>query len=473
MGNVKVKFCGAAQTVTGSSHLVQLPNNKTILLDCGLYQGNDDDMENFNQEFLFDPADIDTVILSHAHIDHSGRLPLLIKRGFTGKIICTHATRDLCNIMLTDSAFLQMRDAKYENQARKRQGKKPIEPLYDEDDVRKTMTHFISVAYDSWFPVTDVENVWLQFRDSGHILGSASVALRIKSDENREEFVLGFTGDIGRPERPILRDPAPMTQCNYLICESTYGDRLHEVRDHEMEKLLEVITHTCIEKKGKLIIPAFSVGRTQEIVFLLDQLANQNRLPRIPIYVDSPMAINATEIFRLHPDCFDEEMNKYMLSDPNPFGFNDLHYIKQVEDSKKLNTSKEPCIIISASGMITGGRIKHHVFNNISKPQCTILIVGYAAPDTIGGQLRNGADEVSIFGTKLKVNAEVIVMDSFSAHGDYKEMIDYISNQDREQLHKLFLVHGELDSQERFKERLKESGIHKVYIPHLGQEFTI
>ncbi len=473
MGNVKLKFCGADQTVTGSSHLLELPNNQKILLDCGLYQGHEDDMEDFNKQFMFDPSEIDVVILSHAHIDHCGRLPKLVKDGFKGKIVCTHATRDLANIMLTDSAFLQERDAKYENQWRKRQGKKPIEPLYDEDDVRDTMTHFFSVAYDQWILAPDVTGVRFQFRDSGHILGSASVSLKIKTDEHRPEFTLGFTGDIGRPSRPILRDPVQMPQCDYLISESTYGDRLHEPRDHELDRLLNTINNTCIDKKGKLIIPAFSVGRTQEIVFMLDQLANQNRLPRIPIYVDSPMAINATEIYRLHPDCFDKDMNKYMLKDPNPFGFNNLHYIKDVEDSKRLNTMADPCVIISASGMITGGRIKHHIFNNITKPQNTILIVGYAAPETIGGQLRDGADEISIFGTKLKVKADVIVMDSFSAHGDYKEMMDFLDNQDREQLKKLFLVHGDLKAQERFKERLKEIGFSTIYIPSLGQEFNI
>jgi len=473
MGNVRLKFCGAAQTVTGSSHLLELPNGKKVLLDCGLYQGNDDDMDNFNREFLFNPAELDAVVLSHAHIDHAGRIPKLVKEGFEGKIICTHATRDLCTIMLMDSAYLQVRDAKYENKWRTKKGKKPIEPLYDEKDVRKALTHFVSISYDGWYPVTGVEGVWLQFRDSGHILGAASVTLRITSDEHRPEFTLGFTGDIGRPERPILRDPAPMTQCDYIICESTYGDRLHDARDKELEQLLDIVNHTCVEKKGKLIIPAFSVGRTQEIVYLFDQLANEGKLPRIPIYVDSPLAINATEIFRMHPDCFDEDMMKYMMEDPNPFGFNHLHYIKRVEDSKRLNHDETPAVIISASGMITGGRIKHHVFNNIENPRNTILMVGYAAPHTIGGQLRNQAKEIKMFGTKVKVNAEVKIMDSFSAHGDYQEMIDFLDNQDRDKLKKLFLVHGELKPQEHFKSELEKSGFDNIYIPHLGQEFVI
>lgn len=472
MGNTRIKFCGAAQTVTGSCHLIELPTGETILLDCGLYQGNDDDMEEFNREFLFEPSAIDIVILSHAHIDHSGRLPKLVKDGFEGKIIATHATRDLCNIMLMDSAFIQQRDAEYENKWRQRKGKKLIEPLYDEKHVRKTMSQFISITYDRWYPLPGIADVWLQFRDSGHILGAGSVSLRIKT-EHREEFTLGFTGDIGRPQRPILQDPAPMPACDYIICESTYGDELHDQQEKEKKELLEIIQTTCIENGGKLIIPAFSVGRTQELVYMLDQLANEERLPNIPVYVDSPLAINVTEIFRMHPECFDEELTKYMMTDPNPFGFNNLHYTREVEESKALNSSKEACVIISASGMITGGRIKHHIFNHIENPRNTVLMVGYAAPYTIGGQLRAGADKISVFGQELQVNAQVKVMDSFSAHGDYNEMIDFLSNQDREHLKKVFLVHGELDTQKAFKEKLKETGLDTIYIPHLGQEFKV
>lgn len=473
MGNTKLQFCGAAQTVTGSNHLIKLPNGKKILLDCGLYQGNDDDMEDFNQKFYYNPSEIDALILSHAHIDHCGRIPKLVKEGFQGKIVSTHATRDLCAILLMDSAYLQQRDAKYENKWRKKQGKKLIEPLYTDDDVRAAMTQFMSVSYNQWYPVPGVDEVWFQFRDSGHILGSASISLRIKTDEHKEEFILGFTADIGRPARPILKDPNPMPQCDYLICESTYGDRLHDKREEETQKLLNIIQNTCLQKKGKLIIPAFSVGRTQEIVYILDQLANEDRLPRIPIFVDSPLAIDATEIFRMHPDCFDQQLNRYMLTDPNPFGFKHLHYTRKVEDSKKLNDMKDPCVIISASGMITGGRIKHHIFNHIEDARNTVLIVGYAAPYTIGGQLRDGAEEISMFGSKLKVNAQVEIMDSFSAHGDYQEMIEYIDNQNREKLKKIFLVHGELDSQKQFKEHLKNAGFNSIYIPGLEQEFNI
>lgn len=473
MGNVKIKFCGAAQTVTGSSHLIELPNGKKILLDCGLYQGKDDEMKNFNENFSFDPKEVDVLILSHAHIDHTGRVPKLVKDGFDGRIISTHATRDLCSIMLMDSAFLQQRDAKYENKWRARKGLKPIQPLYTSEDVRTTMSLFMSVSYDRWFPVPDVDGVWFQFRDAGHILGSASVSLKIKTDDHREEFTLGFTGDIGRPDRPILRDPKPMPSCDYIICESTYGNRLHDERKEELNKLATIIQDTCVKKKGKLIIPAFSVGRTQEIVYMLDQLSNNGQLPRVPIYVDSPLAVNATEIFRMHPDCFDKELTDYMMTDPNPFGFNHLHYVKRVEDSKRLNEMNDPSIIISASGMITGGRIKHHIFNNIENPKNTVLMVGYAAPYTIGGQLRSGKNKISMFGQKLEVKADIEMMDSFSAHGDYKEMIQFLDNQDRENVKKIFLVHGELDTQKEFKEHIKNAGFKTIYIPTLGQEFKI
>ena len=472
MGNTRIKFCGAAQAVTGSSHLVELPTGEKILLDCGLYQGYDDDLEDFNRNWYFNPADIDVLILSHAHIDHSGRIPKLVKDGFEGKIISTHATRDLCTVMLMDSAYLQERDAEYENRWRKKEGKKLIEPLYDDEDVHKAMSQFMTVGYDRWYPIPEIDNVWFLFKDSGHILGAGSISLRIKT-EHREEFTLGFTGDIGRPDRPILQDPAPMPQCDYLICESTYGDKLHDQREQEKQALLDVLTTTCIERKGKVIIPAFSVGRTQEIVYMLDQLANEGKLPPIPIYVDSPLAINVTEIFRMHPECFDQELTKYMMTDPNPFGFNNLHYTRDVEESKKLNNKDEPCVIISASGMITGGRIKHHVLNHIENPRNTILMVGYAAPQTIGGQLRNGNEEIRIFGQKLQVKAEVKIMDSFSAHGDYKEMANYLSNQDKEKLKKLFLVHGELNSQQSFKNYLEQQGFQNIYIPGLEQEFKI
>ena len=466
---MKLQFCGAARQVTGSSHLVTLDSGYKILLDCGLFQGNYKDDLIANDEFLFNPAEVNCVILSHAHMDHAGRLPKLVKDGFNGKIHSTHATRSLCAIMLLDGAFIQEKDAEYFN--KKNQNKfsladplEPREPMYTTKDVDKTMNLFIGYTYNKWYRVCD--GVKVLFTDAGHILGSATVTLEIT--ENGKTTKLGFTADIGRPNRPILRDPQQMPPCDYLICESTYGDTTHESPPNEIERFLEIITHTCIKKRGKLIIPAFSIGRTQELVYLLDQAENANRLPRVKVYVDSPLAVNATTVFGAHPECFDNEMNKYLLIDENPFGFNDLTYIRDVEQSKALNTSKEPCIIISASGMMNAGRVKHHLFNNIEDSRNTFLIVGYCSPETPGGALRNGAAGLKIFGEYKEVKADVEIMDSFSAHGDRVEMKNFISNQ-KTSAKKIFLVHGEYDTQQSWRSYLMEDGFGHIEIPHKGE----
>lgn len=466
---MKIKFCGAAQEVTGSSHLITLDNGFTILLDCGLYQGSDPDMDKFNREWLFDPATIGCLILSHAHIDHIGKAPRLVKDGYEGPIRCTHATRSLAGIMLLDSAKIQAKDVEYlEHKQGAFNDIAFQEPLYTPDDVNRTMQQFVSYPYDRWFKVHD--DVEVLFRDAGHILGSASVTLRIK--ENGQIRHIGFTGDIGRPSRPILRDPQPMPEVDYLICESTYGDRLHESAPEETNKLLNIIVDTCLKKKGKLIIPAFSVGRTQEIVYMLDKLSNEERLPKIPIYVDSPLAVNATVIFGSHPECFDEDLVEYMLEDENPFGFNGLHYIRDTNRSKALNRSKEPCVIISAAGMINAGRIKHHVFHNVEDPRSTILMVGYCAPHTTGGLLRGGAETIRLFGETKQVRAKIEIMDSFSAHGDKLEMLDFIRNQ-KNTAKTVFLVHGEHEAQRNFRGLLLQDGFPKVDIPGLGDEVAL
>ena len=464
-----IKFCGAARQVTGSAHLITLKNGFKILLDCGLYQGHAKEMKNFNTSWLFQPEKIDCVILSHAHIDHSGRLPKLVKDGFKGAIYSTHATRSLCAIMLLDSAKIQERDAEYANRWRKRKGKKANKkPLYKPAHVKKTMDRFKTTGYDQWFSVhPDVDVV---FKDAGHILGSASVSLRIR--EGKKTTTIGFTGDIGRPERPILRDPQPMPKADYIISESTYGDRVHDEAPGEQKKLLKIIKETCVKKKGKLIIPAFSIGRTQEVVHLLDRLASSGQLPRIPVYVDSPLAVNATEIFGIHPECYDDDLNEYLLTDKDPFGFRNLHYIRAVEDSKKLNTLKGPAIIISASGMMNAGRVKHHLFNNIENPKATFLIVGYCADGTPGSGLRKGVPELYLFGEVKKVRAKIEVMDSFSAHGDKNEMLAFLSNQ-RKTTKEVFLVHGNYSTQKAFKKMLKEVGFKEVLIPKLGQKIHL
>lgn len=461
---MQIKFCGAAQEVTGSAHLLLLDNGKKILLDFGLYQGGDAEMRNFNREFMFDPKEIDYVILSHAHIDHSGRIPFLVRNGFTGNIFATHATTNLCSIMLLDSAHIQESDAKYSNdKSKSKPGDKDwVEPLYTKEDVPVAMSRFVSISYNNWMKIDD--DITLVFRDAGHILGSASVTLKIK--ENGEEIMFGFTGDIGRPDRPILRDPRQMPEVDYLLMESTYGNRNHESRPIEKERLLDVIHDTCVKNQGKLIIPAFSIGRTQEVVYLMDQLESEGKLPKLPIFVDSPLAIDATEIYGSHPECFDEELSSYILKDPNPFGFKNLSYVREVAGSKALNTYDKPCVIISASGMMTAGRVRHHLFNNVDNPRNTFLFLGYSSPGTPAQMLQSGISEIKMFGEVKKVRARMMKIEGFSAHGDRDEMIDFISNQ--KNLKKLFLVHGEAKTQFEFKEYLKEKGYKNVYIPKIG-----
>lgn len=473
---MELKICGAAQEVTGSAHLVTLDSGIKILLDCGLFQGSD--IEHLNTKWLFDPAEIDLLILSHAHIDHCGRIPKLVKDGFKGPIMCTHATRSLCAIMLLDSAKIQVADAEYHNRkfakkiasGRKVKNKKITyaEPLYDENDVQRAMEKFISFSYNVWYRITRDTEVY--FTDAGHILGSSSVALRIK--EKGETIRLGFTADIGRPNRPILRDPQPLPPVDYLICESTYGDRLHEQAPSEIVEFLEVIKTTCVHKRGKLIIPAFSLGRTQEILYMLDQLENKGLLPRIKVYVDSPLAVNVTTVFGLHPECYDEEMSTYLLTDNNPFGFNDLKYIKSVDESKALNYTDDPCIIISAAGMLNAGRSVHHLYNSIEDPRNTFLLVGYATPETPGGKLRRGDKIIKVFGEEKEVRATIVVMDSFSGHGDRDEMTNFITNQ-KATCRRLFLVHGELETQKNFKAHLQHQGFGRIEIPTLGQHYFL
>jgi metallo-beta-lactamase family protein len=370
--------------------------------------------------------------------------------------------------MLLDSAHIQEKDAEFFN--KKNEGRRDEEgfayrdPLYTNKDVDSAMRLFVGYGYDQWHKIHD--DVRLMFTDAGHILGSASVTLEIR--ENGKTTMLGFTADIGRPHRPILRDPQAMPECDYLICESTYGDRIHESQPNEMDRFLRIIKKTCMEKRGKLIIPAFSVGRTQEIVYLLDQAHTAGRLPKVKVYVDSPLAINATAVYGSHPECFDNDLHEYMLIDNNPFGFNDLTYIRHSEQSKALNHEKEPCIIISSSGMMNAGRVKHHLFNNVEDPRATFLIVGYCTPDTPGGKLRNGATTLKIFNKPLEVKADVEVMDSFSGHGDRDEMNVFVGNQ-KKKVKKIFLVHGEYDTQQAWRSFLRENGFEHIVIPAQGE----
>lgn len=466
---MKIGFYGAAEMVTGSKHLITLQNGKKLLLDCGMFQGRGAETDKMNRHFGFAPHEVDYLVLSHAHIDHSGLIPLLVKEGFNGRIFCTPGTLDLCNIMLADSAGIQESETEYINEKRRREGRKPLEPLYTTADVFDALRLFEKVSYN--VPFTIDENFELLYTDAGHIIGSACVNLSIT--ENDQKSHLTFTGDIGRYNGRILRDPQDFPQADYIICESTYANREHESQEDVENKLLRIVEETCVIKKGKLIIPAFSVGRTQEIVNVLNNLEHEGKLPRIKVYVDSPLSTSATDIMRRHKAEFNEKIREYMDQDPTPFGFVDLNYIRDVKESIALNDSKEPCIIISASGMMEAGRIKHHTRNNIENPNNTILIIGWCTPSSLGGRLRNGEKQVSIFGKQYDVNADVEIIDAFSAHGDYHEMLQFLSCQDPKQVKKIFLVHGDEETLPIWKTRLQEAGFEDITIPHWKETYIL
>jgi metallo-beta-lactamase family protein len=467
---MKIKFCGAARTVTGSCHLIELQSGFTFLLDCGLFQGRMSYIDSWNQHFGFNPSSIDVLILSHAHIDHCGRIPKLVKEGFKGKIYCTSATADLIEIMLMDTAHIQEKDAEYHNKKRKAKNETIIPPLYTTKDVPPVLSHLREVDYDSWFKISD--ELSFRFKDAGHIMGSASVNLKIK--ENGKEINVGFSGDIGRPSRPILRDPVTMDDMDYLICESTYGNRIHEGSPDDKMHLLKIITDTCINKKGKIVIPAFSLGRTQEIVYMMDQLSSQHQLPKVKVYVDSPLSLNVTDIYRKHQECFDDDINEYLRTDSNPFGFNDLKFITSVEESIALNDSKEPCIIISASGMAEAGRVVHHIRNTVKDENNTILIVGYCTQGSLGQRLRKKPEYIKILGNEYPLKASIEIMDSFSAHADKNELIQFLDPLDRERIKNLILVHGDYeDAQLPFKKILEDLHYKNVLIPDYLEEIII
>ena len=467
---MKIKFIGAAREVTGSKHLIVTDKGKKLLLDCGMFQGKGLETDAMNRNIMVDPKEIDSIILTHAHIDHSGLIPYFYKLGFRGSVICTTATRELCSIMLPDSGFIQENDTHWFNKKRSRQGMKPVEPIYTEKDARACMELFITTEPNRRFYIDN--NISVKFYNTGHMLGSACATIKI--DENGEVTTIGYTGDIGRDSNYLLRPPAPFEQCDYLITESTYGDRLHKDKQGAEEEVLNYIRKTCVEKKGKLIIPSFAIGRTQEIVYILNNFYNADKLPRIPIYVDSPLAVNATSIFKMHLDDFNKGVADVLRYDDDPFGFNTLRYITNVNQSKALNNTKQPCIIISASGMMEAGRVKHHLANSIDDPKNSVLAVGYCAPRTLGARLLNGEKEVSIFGTPHKVNAEIFSVDAFSGHGDYKEMSEYLKCQNPDKVKKVFIVHGEAEVQEKYAKYIeKNNGFKNVVIPEPGETFKL
>ncbi len=462
---MKLKFCGAAGTTTGSQHLLEI-NGKRILLDCGLYQGSRKDAYDINCRFPhFDPKSIDAVILSHAHIDHSGNLPNLVKRGFTGNIYTTHATRDLCQVMLADSARIQQGDIEWVNKQRAKEGLPPVEPLYSEQDAERCLRQFVTIAYERPMPV--MNGVTATFYDAGHILGSAQVLLEIQDQADGKTKRLLFSGDVGRGSNEVLRDPVAVENIDFLIMESTYGGREHEAPPGYGDHFGEIIRE-ALQRRGKILIPAFAVERTQQLLYMLHELLERNEIPPIPVYVDSPLAVSATEIYRLHPDAFNQEVYESLFQRENPFGFENLTLVRSVSGSKALNDIDGPAIIISASGMCEAGRILHHIKNNIGDPKTTVLFVGYCADNTLGRRLRDGEKEVSVLGEKTKVRAKIEAIDSFSGHADHSELLDYFKRMTGNK-ERVWLVHGETQSAANLQAAL--TGIHtgSVEIAELGK----
>jgi metallo-beta-lactamase family protein len=466
---MKIQFLGAARTVTGSMHLLVV-NGARILLDCGLYQGKRKESFERNRNLPFDARTIDTLVLSHAHIDHSGNIPSLVKNGFRGNIYATPATRDLCSAMLRDSGHIQEYDAYYVNKKRARKGLPPVEPLYTIEDAAASLLNFVSVGYDRSLPVAP--GVTLTFREAGHILGSAVVVLDIEEGSQKSRLV--FSGDLGRKGMPILRDPEPVENVDFYITESTYGDRVHDAVETTDEALRAVIADTY-RRGGKVIVPAFSVGRTQELVYALHRMTQAQQIPDLPIFVDSPLSVNVTEIFRLHPECYDKEVSEFLAASNHrdPFGFYRLTYIRSVEDSKELNHLQEPAIIISASGMCEAGRILHHLKNNVEDPRSTVLIVGWQAPHTLGKRLVERQPVVKIFGEKYSLKARVETINGFSAHADRNELLAYAGQLGPKRLRSAFVVHGEETSSLALAEGLQDLGLGQVFVPQPAEVFEL
>jgi metallo-beta-lactamase family protein len=467
-----LQFQGATRTVTGSMHMLTV-NGRTILLDCGIYHGRREEAWKRNSEFPFDPSTINAVVLSHAHIDHSGNLPGLVRQGFRGAIHCTKATHSLCEVMLKDSAHIQERDTEFISKKHQKKKLPPVAPLYTQADVDRTLPLFRAVDYGTTFQVSD--GISCHFEDAGHILGSASVALTLR--ENSTTVSLAFTGDLGRPNLPILRDPVFIGGENgtdYLISESTYGGRFHAPVEAMADQLLAPIRRAS-ERRGKIIIPAFSVGRTQEIVYTLHKLSVQGKIDHLPVFVDSPLSVNVTDVFRRHPECFDEE-TRAILAAPNqndPFGFERLTYIRDIEHSKELNEKEGPFIVIAASGMCEAGRVVHHLSNSVGDPRNMIMIVGYQAEQTLGKRLVMKEPIVNIFGEPHELKAEVVVLNSFSGHADKNELISYIRRFDAKRMKQIFLVHGDVDQAEKLSDGLHQIGFERAMIPVRGEKVTL
>lgn len=459
----ELRFYGGVGEVTGSMHLIRV-DDRWVALDCGMYQGRREESEAKNRQWPLPPKDLSAVILSHAHIDHSGRLPRLVRDGFEGPIFCTPATRDLCAIMLPDSAHIQEEDAFYVNKKRARKGLPPIDLLYDYKDALAAIRQIQSISYARWFQV--VPGLLARYNEAGHMLGSAGIELAF-AKRNGHTPSLYYTGDVGRPDKPILRDPRSFPQCDAIISESTYGGRVSEQVDDAIEHLAEVVNRTC-ERGGKVIIPAFSVGRTQTIVYSLHEQMVAGTIPRLPVYIDSPLAVNATEVFKMHPECYDAEARAFHRVTGDILGHECCTYIRNVEESKALHRRRRPCVIISASGMCEAGRIRHHIKNNIRSRKNTILIPGWQAAHTLGRRLADGAEKITLFHQKMPVRAEVVQIHGFSGHADQNDLLRLLSplagNGRR-----VFLVHGETDQSEVLAGKLREKGVTDVTVATRGQ----
>ena len=461
---MRVHFFGATRTTTGSMFLLEV-NGRRLLLECGLFQGKRDESIERNRKFPFDPAELDGVILSHAHIDHCGNLPNLCRQGFAGNIYCTFATRDLASIMLEDSAEIQRADAEYVSKKRARHGLPPVEPLYSAVDAEKAIRQFVTFNYDR--PMLVADGVTVTFRDAGHILGSAQVVLDIQEGERKFRYL--FSGDVGRGGDDILRDPAPVEDVDFLQIESTYGGRDHASKASAREEIGALIRET-LERKGKVIIPAFSVGRTQQLVYLLHQLTLAKEMPPAPVFVDSPLSVNATEVYRLHPECFNDSIYRFLREKANPFGMENITYIRRVEHSMKLNELKDPAIIISASGMAEAGRIRHHLKNHIGNPDNLVLFAGYCAEHTLGAQILSGRPLVNIFGEPQAVRAKVASIDYFSGHADRSELKRYVEQMSGD-LKKITVVHGEESQALAFAGTLQAMRPHaEVLVPQYKEQ---
>ena len=468
---MRITFCGAARTVTGSQHLIEV-NGQRILLDCGLYQGKRAEANERNRNLPFDPRSVDVMVLSHAHIDHSGNIPNLVKGGFRGDIVCTYATRDLCAVMLLDSGHIQERDVEYVNKRRRKRGEPPVEPLYTQQDATDSLPYFTGQSYQRARIIAP--GVSLTFLDAGHMLGSAIVVLDIEDREAHKDVRLVFSGDLGRVGIPIIRDPQTVEGTEVLIMESTYGNRLHPPYEDEIGKLKHIIQETY-KAGGMVVMPAFAVGRMQQLVYVLHQLSAQGDIPRMPIYVDSPLAVDVTGVFRLHPECYDDDIRQFIMQDSNrsdPFGFSDLVYTRTVEESKQLNFLRDPAIIISASGMAEHGRILHHLKNHIEDPRTTVLITGWQAPQTLGRRLVEKAKVVRIFGDEYNNNSRVEVLNGFSGHADRDELLAWVGTMQR-QPKRTFLVHGEPEAALALAESLKSRFNLPVDVPELKQSFEV